>query len=58
MKTKTELYKDWAENCNLKTGKMFYFMYWSLIVYIMCVLLLSHFGLVITLSFKYLILLR
>lgn len=37
MKTKTELYKDWAENCNLKTGKMlFYFMYWSLIVCIMC----------------------
>lgn len=35
MKTKTETYKDWAENLNLKPGKMsFYFMYWSVIVYI------------------------
>lgn len=37
MKTKTEFYKDWAENRNLKSGKMlFCFMYWSLIVYISC----------------------
>lgn len=33
MKTKSEFYKDWAENLDLQNGKMsFCFMYWALTV--------------------------
>lgn len=58
MRTKSDFYKDWAENLNLQSGKIsFYFMYCTLTVNCLKVLctnfLLFNFCTVTTLSFKY-----